>query len=305
MKIKFTTMPFQPIPQRHFRLSISTAIILSVAFLSTWSMGSLLAEVTRADSYGYGYDDGTTVVSTPTPPPPPPPPAPSSSSTPGLPTPEKPEQKKPTEVPKLATTPKAAAKKPEAFSKRAPCRKNPFSDISVETYTGLAACDMFQRGVMTPASDGEFHGDRQIDRAQAAKLVLKSCHREMTENPLGTFWDVPPDEWYTVFVESAVLDGIVNGYPDGSFRPTTIVNRAEFLKMFSKACGLPENLDASSFQDVLSDDWFAPFAGAARVYGLFPDSSTDQLLKPVNPMNRNEVAIAIHQYFQTGQVALR
>lgn len=131
-------------------------------------------------------------------------------------------------------------------------KENPFPDTDVESLEGRAAADLYRRAVIGGFPDGEFKGDRPVNRAEAAKFLLLAAGidvRELQNN--GRFWDVLEGEWYVPFVITAAEEGIINGHPDGSFRPGDTVNTAEFLKMLSIAFGLAEDLP-HSYTDVAS-----------------------------------------------------
>src|SRR5688500_12383848 len=54
--------------------------------------------------------------------------------------------------------------------------------------------------------------------------------------------------------------GVIDGYEDGTFKPTNPVNRAEFLKIVFKARGGNEPVAGGGcFTDVVEDAWYAPF----------------------------------------------
>ena len=50
----------------------------------------------------------------------------------------------------------------------------------------------------------------------------------------SAFPDVQPDEWYAPFVEELVKDGVMSGHPDGNFKPSEPVYRAELAKTISE-----------------------------------------------------------------------
>ena len=95
------------------------------------------------------------------------------------------------------------------------------------------------------------------------------------------------------YIISAADYGIIGGHPDGSFKPADTVITAEFLKMLALAFGLQKDLK-HPYTDVPSDAWFAPYAGIADKYGLFPNRGSSSLL-PEKPLTRGEVAVAINR----------
>lgn len=54
------------------------------------------------------------------------------------------------------------------------------------------------------------------------------------------FSDVTPTSWFLPYVESLYIRGIVEGYPDATFRPERLVTTGEALKMILLAAGFEE-----------------------------------------------------------------
>ncbi|MEI8230373.1 MAG: S-layer homology domain-containing protein [Candidatus Peregrinibacteria bacterium] len=172
---------------------------------------------------------------------------------------------------------------------------NPFPDTDTSKLSGRAAAELYRRAVIGGFPDGQFKGDRSVNRAEAAKFLMLARYNGIDDvyND-GKFPDVKDGEWYVPFVMMAARNGVINGYPDGMFRPGNQVNTAEFLKMFALTFGTPLN-SPYSYSDVRSTDWFAPYAGLARHYNLFPDRGNAKL-SPGKALTREEVAVAIYQY---------
>lgn len=93
----------------------------------------------------------------------------------------------------------------------------------------------------------------------------------------------------------AIDNGIISGYEDHTFRAGNTINTAEFLKMLSKTFNLADNLP-HSYVDVDASAWYAPLAGIASVYQLFPERESN--LEPGRNLTRTEVAIALYNYFK-------
>lgn len=178
---------------------------------------------------------------------------------------------------------------------------NPFSDTDPNSLEGKAAKYLYYTGVIGGFPDGEFKGEQYVNRAELAKFLLLARYGDIDESVSNsdiTFSDVLFGEWYVPFVVRAAEEGIINGYPDGTFKPEKNVNTAEFLKMFLKTFDLEMNL-SFSYVDVQPDSWYLPYAGIAEKYDLFP--YRDSFLEPTKELTRNEVAVAFYVYLEVGE----
>ncbi len=89
------------------------------------------------------------------------------------------------------------------------------------------------------------------------------------------FDDVSTDHPNAAAIDYLSKEGIISGYPDGTFQPENSVNRAEALKILLLASGTPTGgKQSGNFPDVSSVDWFAPFVSAAterKITAGYPD----------------------------------
>ncbi len=94
-------------------------------------------------------------------------------------------------------------------------------------------------------------------------------------------------------------EGILNGFPDGSFRPDQSISRAEACTLVSKMMDATEaELEASAasaaaaFSDVTEDNWFAPYIGYCATEG-FVIGYTDGTVQPQQQISFNEFVTMI------------
>lgn len=83
---------------------------------------------------------------------------------------------------------------------------------------------------------------------------------------------------------------IVHGYPDGTYRPLELINRAEFSKIIMEA-QFKEEIDASKtncFPDV-TDQWFAKYICLAKEKGIVSGYLSGEFI-PANNINFAEAA---------------
>ena len=68
----------------------------------------------------------------------------------------------------------------------------------------------------------------------------------LPELPMIYFQDVQPTDWYYDYVNPLYEAGVINGFTDGSFRPSSKVTTGQALKMIILAAGYPEPQQAAS-----------------------------------------------------------
>lgn len=119
------------------------------------------------------------------------------------------------------------------------------------------------RKVVGGVEDGLFHPERNVTRAEYAKMLVVSLGLEPDPSTPVTFRDVS-GHWSVEqgFLQTAVSTGTIDGYPDNTFRPDGVVTRAEAAKMTAAASGLRPN-GMPPYQDVIPGDWFAGWVSSA------------------------------------------
>jgi hypothetical protein len=78
---------------------------------------------------------------------------------------------------------------------------------------------------------------------------------------------VNPSYWAASFIKELSAKKLIEGYPDGKFRPDRVVTRAEFAKMMTLAAGLKaEKVEHSPYSDVQPSDWDSPLRRRCHWY---------------------------------------
>jgi hypothetical protein len=107
------------------------------------------------------------------------------------------------------------------------------------------------------------------------------------------FCDVPTDNWAYPFIASLSDRGIIQGYPDGCFRPLNQITRAEFSQILAKALEShsnylwPSHCKIAGFSDVPSSFWGAESIAKLACAG-YVEGYQDGLFKPNNVITRAE-----------------
>ncbi|HHW66605.1 S-layer homology domain-containing protein [Defluviitalea raffinosedens] len=94
--------------------------------------------------------------------------------------------------------------------------------------------------------------------------------------------------WAEETIQSWIDQGLIGGYPDGTFKPKQDITRAEFMSLVNGAFGYKEGTTIN-YGDVSEEAWYyqaVSVASAAGYIGGYPDNT----MKPKNPITRQEVA---------------
>lgn len=90
------------------------------------------------------------------------------------------------------------------------------------------------------------------------------------------FTDVPESHEYYYAIMNMYYQGVVGGYPDGTFIPDNKVTKEEFAKMFVMAAGIQVDREApSTFRDVSNERWSKPYIMALVERGIISGNGDD------------------------------
>lgn len=149
--------------------------------------------------------------------------------------------------------------------------------------------DISKTKFMEGYSDETVRPNAAVTRAEFTTMVVRALGGYDPNRDYGeTFPDVPAGRWYTNYIAYAKSRGVVNGYPDGNFRPDDEITRAEAAKVLAYGAGLKLN-GLSQFPDVPDGKWYSGSVAAlydAGVVSGFPDGT----FGPVKDISRGETA---------------
>lgn len=167
-------------------------------------------------------------------------------------------------------------------------------EISVEdAFTDVGANDTYytavkylkDEGIIGGYADGSYKPESPINRAEFTKIIMgavaeadaiAACNDNYVEegNYMVTlFTDVTFEMvggnepvWYYDYVCMAKLNGVIGGYPDGSFKPAQDINFVEASKIVTEAMGYQMMTD--------TDPWYMGYVMELENHNAIPTSIT-------------------------------
>jgi hypothetical protein len=117
------------------------------------------------------------------------------------------------------------------------------------------------------------------------------------------FPDVSTGFWACKYIKRAVDLGIVSGFPDGTYRPTQIVNRGQMAAFIIKGMiadgqlpGEPADCVSDPFPDVPSGHTFCKYIQELVNQGI-ASGFGDGTYKPTQQVNRAQMSVFVGRGF--------
>ncbi len=153
-----------------------------------------------------------------------------------------------------------------AHAQPMPFSQKPFTDVSKGAWYYDSVEYLRVNNVLKGYLDGKFRPNNRMTRAEFVSLVINpylfSMERDSdclsahfgTGSTMVFYQDVSRNHWAAQDICVATVNGIVNGYPDGSFHPDAHINFAEAAKVAARILAITVR------KDKLSDDrWYTVY----------------------------------------------
>lgn len=171
------------------------------------------------------------------------------------------------------------------------------------TFTDVQPSDWFYNDVEQLASSGvlnistgTFRPGDLVNRAEMAKLAVEAFKYPLENPDTPTFKDVPKTAWFYPYVETAVKNGIIGGYldgtgmPTGNYGPADPLTREQAIKIVVMAAPLTLNTKSGPhFLDVINSRWSYQYIETAYNWSVI-SVNAEQKFYPDQKINRAETA---------------
>jgi len=181
-----------------------------------------------------------------------------------------------------------------AFAQMTPFRSEPFNDVA-ETHVNHDSIEYLRmKDILRGYQDGTYRAEKRITRAEFLKLTmnpvlvggqrLNDCIAKEADAPEMDskifYTDVRADDWFAKEVCMAHVTEIVNGYPDGTFKPNHYIT-------FAEAAKITANVFAYKLDRESGDEWwYMPYVERLADLNAIPTT----LRKANQEITRGEMA---------------
>jgi len=189
-----------------------------------------------------------------------------------------------------------------------------FDDVPADLWAFAEILRCVQAGIVGGYPDGLYRPQRVVTRAQMAVFIARGIATptgeegvqawEAPETP--TFPDVADYSWCYKHVELLYDKGIVEGYPDGFYRPATWVSRDQMAVYMARAVADPvgeEGLEGytppakPSFLDADAEHWAYKHIEYCAENSIVAGYA-DGFYRPSKRVTRDQMAVYIARAFQ-------
>lgn len=176
-----------------------------------------------------------------------------------------------------------------------------FSDVGKDFWAYASVKALFDKGIIKGKTEDRFGANDYITREEAAAIAVRAFGLSL-KNEGMLFKDVSSDAWYAPEVMIASSNGIIKGYPDGTFGAGKNISRQDLAVILYNAvssCGKKlEAKNEKSFGDEGKISSYAlsavkEMSGAGIING-YEDGS----FRPDANATRAEIASLIHKLIE-------
>jgi hypothetical protein len=153
------------------------------------------------------------------------------------------------------------------------------TDVGTNAWFADALSWAVEQGIVNGYPDGTFRPDRPTNRAQLASMMWHPAGEPAPRN-VAPHTDIPPGSWAADAVAWLTERAYANGFPDGTFRPTAELTRAQ---------GVTWLYAARQFADVKRGSWLQADVDWARYRGVVRGYD-DHTYRPAQASSRIDAA---------------
>ena len=136
-----------------------------------------------------------------------------------------------------------------------------FPDVEAGRWSAHDIEYMADKEIIYGYPDGEFKPSRNLTRAEFAALIFRftGIEKADTKNPFSDFDNA---HWAYDEILALTNSGLIEGYPDKTYKPENNITRAEVMTVINKLLGRKplesyvKTLEFNPYNDLYEDEWY-------------------------------------------------
>ncbi|WP_438444182.1 polysaccharide lyase family 8 super-sandwich domain-containing protein [Gorillibacterium sp. sgz5001074] len=181
-----------------------------------------------------------------------------------------------------------------------------FKDVA-QHWAKEAVNNLGSRMIINGVTEDLFHPDQDITRAEFTAIMVRGLGLKL-DGCHAPYTDVLPSDWFSGAVLTAHSYNLIQGFEDGTFRPSEKITREQAMTIVAKAMAITKL--AKKLPNRSADDMLMPYddsqlvsawAKEGLVAGLkagLVTGRTESLLAPKAAISRAEAAVLIQRLLQ-------
>ncbi len=152
-------------------------------------------------------------------------------------------------------------------------------------------------GYINGYPDGSVQPDGNITREEIAAILYRVKYKAYDEPFIATgkiFPDVSASRWSVSEIEFMTNKGVIYGYPDGEFKPSRNLTRAEFAALIRRFTGLTKPRNENIYPDLEETHWAYEDIMILTEAGLL-QGYEDGTIRPQREISRAEVMTVVNK----------
>ena len=178
-----------------------------------------------------------------------------------------------------------------------PEEKDPYGDVSKDSYYYDAVKWAAETGVTTGVGDGLFAPEWVCTRGQIVTFLWRASGSPAPKATELPFTDVAADAYYAQAVLWAVEKGITNGTSETTFSPDQTCTRAHAVAFLYRMSGSPAAA-GSTFSDVAADAYYSTAVAWAVEKGI-TNGTSGTTFSPDGTCTRGQIVTFLYRLAQT------
>lgn len=170
-----------------------------------------------------------------------------------------------------------------------------FTDIDEVPWAIDSIHYLAESGVVNGVGEQQFAPHKELTRGEAAKIIALLFELEVNMDAKTSLMDAK-NHWASPYIKviQSEKPGVIDGYPDGTFKPNHFVTREELTKMIVTAYGFEmKDIDYSvQFNDV--SGWATEYIDILASQRII-EGKGNGIFAPKEHVNRAEATVMFHR----------